>query len=106
MSALFTLDVDTHPDDRRAELRLHDGNGIQVGVSEVDLGKHPPALWAGLFDAGRHVRRMQRVEPAKDHLGELGRFLGDHVLGPAIAAELAQGDHQRTARLVDSPPAG
>jgi hypothetical protein len=99
----FTLDVDTDPAARRAVLRLRDGAGVHLAAGEVDVGKSSSPLWPVLFDAGRHVRRMQRAEPAKDHIAELGRFLGEHVLGPSIAAELARGIHQRTVliRLAD-----
>jgi hypothetical protein len=106
MSALFTLDIDTHPDDRRAVLRLHDGDGIQVGVSEVDVGKPSPALWAGLFDARRYVQHLKDVKAPEQHLAELGRFLGDHVLGPAITAALAKGTHPRTLTVRLGDPAG
>jgi hypothetical protein len=46
MPALFTLDVATDPDARRAILRLGDGDGRHLADHDVDMDKHPPARWA------------------------------------------------------------
>jgi tetratricopeptide (TPR) repeat protein len=102
MSALFILDLETR-DEQHATLRLGDAQGNPLDAWELDLAQHPPARWAALFDTGRHVRHMRDVAAPEAQLDELGRFLGEQVLGPGIAARLAAGDAHRTllVRLPD-----
>ncbi len=103
--ALFTLDITTDPAARRATVRLADGDGRHLGAHEVDLGAHPPARWEAAFDTRAHLRRMKRTAPPEQQLAELGAFVGEHVLGPAIAARLASGIDARTllVRIPDDP---
>jgi hypothetical protein len=105
MPALFKLDVETDPPARRAVLRLYDQGGTFVAAHEVELAKHPPATWEGLFDTRNHVRRLRGVTPESRRLVELGQFLGEHVLGPDIAKALAAGIDSRTllVRLPGDP---
>ena len=100
---LFLLDLETDAAARRATLRLRDRDGIHLAAHEVALDAHAPSLWAGLFDTRRHVARMKDVEAPEAQLATLGQFLGDHVLGPGIVTELAEGVRQRTVlvRLPD-----
>jgi tetratricopeptide (TPR) repeat protein len=104
--ALFLLDLETHAPDRRATLRLRDRDGVFLAAHEVALDAHAPSRWAGLFDTRRHVARMKDVEAPEAQLAALGRFLGEHVLGPGIAAKLAEGVHQRTVLVRLPDPSG
>lgn len=96
MPAILTLDVATEPTVRRVVLRLSDADGLFIGAHEVDLTRHAAADWHGLFDTRRHVRSLEGVTMAAVRLAELGRFLGEHVLGLEIARALADGVHHRT----------
>ncbi|MFO0759178.1 MAG: hypothetical protein U0359_21990, partial [Byssovorax sp.] len=103
MSTLFTLDVETDAEKRRAVLRLADEAGRHLGAHEVEVDKHRPSFWSGLFDTRRHVRRLWWAKEPAEQLVELGGFLGEHVLGGEIARVLAEGIDQRTVlvRLPD-----
>jgi hypothetical protein len=105
MPALFKLDVETDHPARRAVLRFRAQDDTFVAAHEVDLPKHPPATWEGLFDTRNHVRRMRGVTPESRPLVALGHFLGEHVLGPEIAGALAAGIDSRTllVRLPGDP---
>lgn len=102
----FVLDVATDPARRRVTLRLHNEHGALRATHEVALDAHPPALWAGLFDTRRYVARTRDVEAPEALLARLGRFLGEQVLGPEIARELAAGLEPRTllVQVPDSYP--
>jgi tetratricopeptide (TPR) repeat protein len=106
MSALFILDLETDAAARRARLRLQDADGIHLAAHEVALDAHAPSLWSGLFDTRRHVARMKGVEAPEAQLENLGRFLGEHVLGAGIAGKLAEGGGQRTVLVRLPGPAG
>jgi tetratricopeptide (TPR) repeat protein len=101
----FLLDIATEPGARRAVLRLSRHEGPFVAAHEVDLARHPASSWHGLFDLRRHVQTHRRVMPAKEQIAALGRFLGEKVLGPAIAGALAEGIAHRTlmVRLSSDP---
>jgi tetratricopeptide (TPR) repeat protein len=103
MPALFILDVETDAATRRATLRLQDGDGVHLGAQVVTLDDPRPALWSALFDTRRHVAAFRDVEAPEAQLAAIGRFLGDHVLGPVIAGKLAEGKDRRTllVRLPD-----
>jgi tetratricopeptide (TPR) repeat protein len=105
VAAIFILDVDTDPVARHATLRLSDGEGRHVGAHEVNLRTHSDARWDAAFDTRTHVRRMARGASPEAQLAELGVFLGEHVLGPEIAACLAVGVEARTllVRVSDAP---
>jgi hypothetical protein len=105
MPALFKLDVETDSPARRAVLRLRDEADTFVAAHEVELAKHPPATWEGLFDTRNHVHRLRGVTLESQRLVELGQFLGEHVLGPEIAKALAAGIGSRTllVRLPGDP---
>ena len=92
MAALFILDVATDLATGRVTLCLRDEGGRALEDEHaVTLAAHRPALWEGLFDLRRHVRRMANVEAPEAQLATLGRFLGEHVLGGGIARRLAEG---------------
>jgi hypothetical protein len=105
MSALFILDLSTDAAASRVTLRLQNEGGRELDEHAVTLADHRPALWEGLFDTRRHVRRMASVEAPEAQLAALGRFLGEKVLGAGIARRLAEGEDQRTV-LVRLPDPG
>jgi hypothetical protein len=55
---LFSLDIETHPAERRAVLRLTEHEGAFVGAHEVDLAEHAAVDWYGVFNTRRHVRSL------------------------------------------------
>lgn len=93
---LFTLDIETHPAERRAVLRLAEHEGAFLGAHEVILSDHAAADWHGVFDTRQHVRSLAAVTPAAVQLARLGTFLGEEVLGAEIARALAEGVEKRT----------
>ncbi|MCP4697967.1 MAG: CHAT domain-containing protein [Gammaproteobacteria bacterium] len=103
---LFILDLLTRPAEQRAELRLSDGRGIHLAASQIDLNQHRPALWEGLFDTRSHVQRygFNHAGAQRKLLGELGRFLGEQVLGAEIMDKLTADFRHRTLliRLPDT----
>jgi tetratricopeptide (TPR) repeat protein len=96
---LFILDLETDTAARCVTLRLHHEDGRFVAAHEVALDAHPASRWAALFDTQWHVRRMKDVEPPEAQLAALGRFLGEHVLGPGIVGALAEGVTPRTVLI-------
>ena len=103
---LFVLDVETEAEARRATLRFQDGEGDELETRVVALDEHAASRWSALFDTRRHVRRMRDVEAPEAQLAELGRFLGEEVLGAGISRRLAEGLDQRTLLVRARPERG
>ncbi|MCP4700000.1 MAG: CHAT domain-containing protein [Gammaproteobacteria bacterium] len=101
---LFILDLVTRP--AEVELRLSDARGVHLAARQTDLNQHPPALWEGLFDTRNHVQRygFSRAGAERKLLEELGRFLGEQVLGAEIMDKLTADFRHRTLliRLPDT----
>ena len=94
----FELRIDTDADQKVARLKLFGAGGSHAGSNEVRLPEHSSALWEGLFDTRRYVRRYEgamifdgQEEPATAGtlLERLGTFLGEEVLGEDIVRALA-----------------
>ena len=105
MPAIFTLDVATEPAARRAILRLSHAGGQFIAAHDVDLTQHTDADWHSLFDTRRHIRSLEGITTPAVSLAAIGRFLGEHVLGPEIVRVLADGVNSRTllVRLPSDP---
>ena len=107
MSNLFVLDIETHPDENQATLRLHDQQGQHLAAQQVRIGNDHAFEWAGLFNTHEHVERYaNRLLPDKQHtlsedqlIAQLGVFLGREVLGEAIFQHLYDGISQRTVLI-------
>jgi hypothetical protein len=78
MNSDFDLVVDANNDALRAELRLLDASGAQVGYREVQIGEIAPATLQGLFN----LREFVGVYAAKQWKGWLGP--GAIVLQPFV----------------------
>lgn len=96
MRTTFVLDITTDPSACRAVLRLSVAGALSCPVHQVDLAQHPVAFWHGLFDTGRHIRSLAGITAPSVRIAELGRFLGEHVIGSEIARVLAAGVDGRT----------
>lgn len=103
--AEFRLIVETDARNHRAEFRLLDESGAQLGYQAVSLPDHGLSYWEGLFDTRRYVDRYagNTQWEGSDHpatkeeiLDRLGVFLGETVLGPEIMAALTRHRMRRT----------
>jgi tetratricopeptide (TPR) repeat protein len=103
--AEFRLIVETDAANHRAEFRLKDESGAQLGYQAVALPDHGLSYWEGLFDTRKYVDRYagNTQWEGSDHpatkeeiLDRLGVFLGETVLGPEIMAALTASRMRRT----------
>lgn len=109
--AEFRLIVETDAANHRAEFRLVDEGGAQLGYQAVALPDHGLSYWEGLFDTRRYVDRYagntrwegsDHTATKEEILDRLGLFLGETVLGPKIMAALT-GSRMRRTLLVQLP---
>ncbi len=106
------LVIETQPADDIAKFRLLDQHGSQVAASTVKFRDQPPAMCEALFDTRQYVHRYAgqmrdapQVQPRTQTqlLDEIGLFLGEKILGPAIMSRLA--GHQHRTLLLRLPAA-
>jgi hypothetical protein len=53
----YVLIVDTDQDQKLAAFRLYNEHGQQLAFHQIKLSEHSPALWEGLFDTRRYIKR-------------------------------------------------
>ncbi|MDM8558182.1 hypothetical protein [Candidatus Parabeggiatoa sp. HSG14] len=103
MPNLFVLDIETHPDENQATLRLRDQRGEHLAAQQVKVGSDHAFEWVGLFNTRRHLEHYagrlladDQILSEKQLLEQLGVFLGRTVLGEEIFQQLYDGIQQRT----------
>ncbi|HEC86015.1 MAG TPA: CHAT domain-containing protein, partial [Thioploca sp.] len=104
MSNLFILDIETHPTENKATLRLRDARGEHIAAHQLHISGDHAFEWVGLFNTREHVERYadnllpdkQTQLSADELIAQLGVFLGREVLGEAIFSQLYAGIQQRT----------
>jgi hypothetical protein len=55
MSNLFVLDIETHPDENQATLRLRDQQGVHLADQQVNILNEQAFEWVGLFYTRYHL---------------------------------------------------
>ncbi len=101
---LFVLDIETHPTENQAILRLRDQQGQHLFAQQVKITSDHAFEWVGLFNTREHVERYanqllpdkQQTLSEKELIAQLGVFLGRTVLGEEIFQRLYSGIPQRT----------
>ncbi|MDM8557401.1 CHAT domain-containing protein [Candidatus Parabeggiatoa sp. HSG14] len=103
MPNLFILDIETHPDEKQATLRLRDQRGEHLAAQQVKVGSDHAFEWVGLFNTRHHLEHYagrllddNKILSEKQLLDQLGVFLGRTVLGEEIFQRLYDGIQQRT----------
>lgn len=90
-------------------LRLQDAQGNPLAGQQVKISNHPVSQWQGIFDTRDYVVRfagnlMRQGEDipvtAEQLLDEVGRFLGESVLGAQIMTRLQGNAHRILAFLL------
>ncbi|MCK5523831.1 MAG: CHAT domain-containing protein [Thiomargarita sp.] len=104
MSNLFVLDIETHPAENQAILRLRDQQGQHLFAQQVKITSDHAFEWVGLFNTREHVERYanqllpdkQQTLSAEELIAQLGVFLARDVLGEEIFQRLYSGIPPRT----------
>ena len=107
MSNLFILDIETHPAENQATLRLRDQQGVHLAAQQVKINNEHAFEWVGLFNTREHVKLYadrllpdkQQTLSEKELIAQLGVFLGREVLGAEILQHLYTGIMQRTVLI-------
>ncbi|HEX3763027.1 MAG TPA: S8 family serine peptidase, partial [Kofleriaceae bacterium] len=87
MGAVFRLEIACEA--ARIGFALSDDDGRQLAARSVEIAAQPPALWSAVLDTRAWVDQVART-PAegRERLRELGRYLGEALLGPELLAAL------------------
>lgn len=103
----FVLDIETDPSARTASLALSDGDGKPIAESDLRLDNQPASMWEALFDTPGYVFRHARAAGRHDDgppvasveaeiVEQIGVFVGNQVMGPAILGAISAGGDMRS----------
>ena len=99
MAANLDLVITADAASLTAELRLLDGDGIQLAYRSTDFKTIAESRRQALFDLRNYLKNY--VEPGKEEasVAEIGVCIAEHVLGQEIFLKLWQAKNQRTLRI-------
>jgi hypothetical protein len=104
---LYILEIQTHPTENQATLRLRDQQGVHLAAQQVKINHEHAFEWMGLFNTREHLRHYagrllpdkQQILSKNELLAQFGVFLGREVLGAEIWQRLSAGIEQRTVLI-------
>src|SRR5262245_62205870 len=97
----FSLVVTADSDRGRAELRLLDDAGAQLGFHEVDFHQIRVSQQRALFDLRSHLHMYVKPDRKSQEasVAEVGVLLAEKILGPDIFVRLWEPEGQRMLRI-------